>query len=869
MPTVSIAVEHPDPAPPVRWALGRLEEALAGRGLAVGADGEATVVLRGAGIADGGLTPDQRAILASPEALAIVPTQRDGRPATLVLGADTRGLVYAVLELADRVACAPDAAAAIEALRQPEPIVERPANRIRGVLRTLASDVEDLGWFRDRAFWERYLTELAADRFNRIELATGIGYDFAVRMRDSYLYLAYPFLIDVPGYQVHARGIDDAERDANLAALRFAAAETRRRGLHFQLGLWAQVYAFEDSPDVNHPIEGLTPASHATYCRDAVRALLRAVPEIDGLTLRVHGESGIPEGSYGFWETLFQGIADCGRTVEIDMHAKGIDDRMIDLALATGQPVVVSPKFWAEHMGLPYHQADIRAVERPGKPTGEHATLMALSIGERRFTRYGFADLLREDRRYGVLFRIWPGTQRLLLWGDPTFGRAYGRAFGFCGADGVELFEPLSMAGRRGSGGLDGRQPYRDPALQLDGPHASWEKYRYTYRLWGRLLYNPDADPAVWRRHLRSELGPAAGAAESALANASRILPLVTTAHHPSAANNRYWPELYANMPIVEGLPNHYVDTAEPKRFGNVSPLDPETFASVEEHVAEIVSGRPSGRYSPVDVARRLDGWADAAERHLAEAERVGDAAAPALRRLAVDVRIQAALGRFWAAKLRAAVGYALHKRTGDRAALAAAVEEYRRARGAYARAAEVGQVYKADLTFGPEPFLRGHWADRLAAIDQDVAAMAAELEAADRVPVSTGPTPRPPAGEGGGATSLRDVLAQERHEIALAHTPPTSFQPGAPLRLEARAAVARAVLHYRRVTQAERFRAVELAPADGALAAEIPADYADSPYPLQYFFELHTPEGSASRWPGLGPELDGQPYVVVRRGRS
>src|SRR5581483_351703 len=306
MPTVSIAVEHPDPAPPVRWALGRLEEALAGRGLAVGADGEATVVLRGAGIADGGLTPDQRAILASPEALAIVPTQRDGRPATLVLGADTRGLVYAVLELADRVACAPDAAAAIEALRQPEPIVERPANRIRGVLRTLASDVEDLGWFRDRAFWERYLTELAADRFNRIELATGIGYDFAVRMRDSYLYLAYPFLIDVPGYQVHARGIDDAERDANLAALRFAAAETRRRGLHFQLGLWAQVYAFEDSPDVNHPIEGLTPASHATYCRDAVRALLRAVPEIDGLTLRVHGESGIPEGSYGFWETLFQ-----------------------------------------------------------------------------------------------------------------------------------------------------------------------------------------------------------------------------------------------------------------------------------------------------------------------------------------------------------------------------------------------------------------------------------------------------------------------------------------------------------------------------------------------------------------------------------
>src|SRR5207245_557563 len=163
-------------------------------------------------------------------------------------------------------------------------------------------------------------------------------------------------------------------------------------------------------------------------------------------------------------------------------------------ALATGQPVVVSPKFWAEHMGLPYHQADIRAVERPGQPTGEHARLMALSIGARRFTRYGYADLLREDRRHAVLSRVWPGTQRLLR-----------------------------------------------------------------------------------------ELGSAGEAAEAALASASRVLPLITSAHDPSAANNRYWPEIYANMPIVDGLPHHYTDTAEPRRFGNVSALDPEVFSTAEE----------------------------------------------------------------------------------------------------------------------------------------------------------------------------------------------------------------------------------------------------------------------------------------------
>ena len=180
--------------------------------------------------------------------------------------------------------------------------------------------------------------------------------------------------------------------------------------------------------------------------------MLQAIPEIDGVTLRVHGESGIPEGSYGFWETVLAGIAGCGRRVQLDLHSKGIDDQMIDLALATGQPVDVSPKFWAEHLGLPYHQAEIRALEQPGPPSATHGALMALSTGSRRFTRYGYADLLRQDRRYDVLYRVWPGTHRLLLWGDPVTGRGYAHAFAFGGARGVELFEPLAFSGRRGSG---------------------------------------------------------------------------------------------------------------------------------------------------------------------------------------------------------------------------------------------------------------------------------------------------------------------------------------------------------------------------------------------------------------------------------
>lgn len=38
-----------------------------------------------------------------------------------------------------------------------------------------------------------------------------------------------------------------------------------------------------------------------------------------------------------------------------------------------------------------------------------------------------------------------------------------------------------------------GREGYADASLRPDG--GDFQKYLYTYRLLGRLLYNPDADP--------------------------------------------------------------------------------------------------------------------------------------------------------------------------------------------------------------------------------------------------------------------------------------------------------------------------------------------------------------------------------------
>ena len=363
----------------------------------------------------------------------------------------------------------------------------RPANSIRSIQRLFTSEIEDKRWFYDREMWPRYLAMLAENHFNRFNLSFGIGYDFLRAVTDAYFLFAYPFLLSVPGYTVRASNLPDRERDRNLETLRFISEQTVKAGLQFQLGLWMHGYVWENSPHPNYTIEGLTADTHGPYCRDALEALLRACPSIGGVTLRVHGESGVAEGSYSFWGTVFDGVKRSGRKVEIDLHSKGIDQGMIDLAKATGMPVKVSPKFWAEHMGMPYHQADIRDPEIP-KPDHKDSGLMALSTGSRSFTRYGYADLLREDRGFDILWRIWPGTQRLLLWADPVFAAGYARAFQFCGSKGVEIMEPLSFKGRRGSGTTGSRCGYADAALE---PLWDWAKYQDTYRVWGRETFQP------------------------------------------------------------------------------------------------------------------------------------------------------------------------------------------------------------------------------------------------------------------------------------------------------------------------------------------------------------------------------------------
>lgn len=859
---VAIVVDPHDAiasAPAAQWAAEELLQALVDRGVA------ARIHPNGAQIPPSHLRIISSA-MASPLAAAAIHAsgvRAESVPEALALfrakdtvwacGHDTRGLTYALLELADRVRTSSDPQSA---LAVPVPIAEKPANTVRSLTRLFTSDLEDKPWYNDRDMWPQYLTLLASQRFNRFNLALGIGYDFLTKVTDAYFLFAYPFLLSVPGHNVRVPQLPDAERDRNLEMLRFIGEQTVARGMDFQLGIWMHGYRWLNSPNPNYTIEGLSAENHAAYCHDAVLALLKAVPTISGITFRVHGESGVAEGSYQFWKSVFEGVAASGRKIEIDMHAKGIDQEMIDSALGTGMPVKVSPKYWAEHLGMPYQQTDIREQERPR--TGHEASgLMKLSAGSRSFLRYGYGDLLQEDRKFGILHRIWPGTQRLLIWGDPVTAASHSRAFSFCGSAGAELMEPLSFKGRRGSGIAGDRCTYAAASLT---PRWDWQKYAYSLRIWGRLMYNPDTQPDVWQRAMSHEFGAAGPDLVHALANSSRILPTITTAHAPSAGNNTYWPEIYLNHSLVDAQhPGPYTDSPVPRVFGTVSPLDPQLFYRMDDFADDLLKGERSGKYTPIEVASWLEAWAATASASLAGGQsKTLRKDNPAYRRLTIDIAVSADLGRFFAAKFRAGVLYRLFENTGDRAALEQAINSYRSARTIWAAiVTRTSSIYKSDITVGETRQLRGNWADRLPDIDTDIAAIAAKL-----------PTAKPAQASGPIVQAIAAALAHPQRPAASGHhAPPSSFKPGSGLALEVQAqkSYASVQLHYRRVNQAERWQSLPMQASGSLWRAAIPAEYTQSPYPLQYYFELKLSPVSSALYPGFGEQQTGQPYFVVR----
>jgi hypothetical protein len=305
-----------------------------------------------------------------------------------------------------------------------------------------------------------------------------------------------------------------------------------------------------------------------------------------------------------------------------------------------------------------------------------------------------------------------------------------------------------------------------------------------------------------------------------------------------------------------------YGDTPAPKIFANVSPLDPQMFSRISDFASELLKGETSRRYSAVEVAQWLEGIVVTAMNGVTRAEaHASEKSTPEFRRMAIDVKIQIGLGRFFATKLRSGTLYAIYQQSGDRSALEAALNWYRQARELWSQFATLAKgVYVADISYGPHPYQHGHWIDRLPAMDTDIAGLEKQLAA---LPAGSAPNPQVKA-------AIEQALGRpERRPLNCLHTPPLRFTAGSPLEIsltikdQPQPTLVR--LNYRHVDQAERYQTLDMQLNQGAFRATIPGEYAATKYPLQYYFELKRGAEEATLYPGFTPKLTETPYFVVR----
>ena len=820
MPKVLIMTDT-SPGAPVRHGLTKLREALQARGVASeeapspGAAGEGILIVTGLAGGSGaaaewlkslGLPPP-----AGPEALLVQHAQRDGRRALVVAGSDDRGLMYALLDVADRVGWAADAALPLAEVRDAR---EKPAVPERALSMFTMQRADFEARFFDEKYWTRYLDTLARNRFNTFALI--FGYEAA-----GYFAPAYPYFFDVEGYpDVRVPGLTKPEQARNLAMLNRLIRLAHDRGLNVTIGLWDHIYrggvqaggVKEGERATREPTPGIpwgvTETNLVPYTQAALARFLQVAPEADAIQFRMHDESGLKPGEMkAFWGGVFDIVKQSGRHIRCDLRAKGLPDEIIDLAIQKGVRFRITTKYWAEQMGMPFHPTHINRQNQMDR-------------------RHGYADLLRYPQQYQMHWRLWNGgTSRVLLWGDPEYVRRFAGSTHLYDGDGYEVNEPVTM--KMASHPHD-MAPFA--LLKPEFRYYDWEfeRYWHFFQVFGRVGYNPDTPPEVWGREFERRFGKEAGPLlEQGLHRASWILPRIIAAVFP-----------YHRFPMTRGWPEKQRWEDLPA-YAKVEGSDTQQFAGFDEEARCILEGEETAKTRPPETSRWFARTSAEVLAAAAEAEkRLGDGRGKEAVSTIADLRILGYLALYHSHRMGAATSYALFKASQDAAALDDAIAGERRATEAWEKlVAAADGIYADDLMMGlPSAGLSGHWRDELAALKKGLADLERQRAAF-----------RPVAAPG---------------QPAVAHVPVRKAAPGTDLVIRASIAgaepPARVRLAYR--TGAGDFRFVDMDPAGPPVyRATIPA--AAVAGGLAYYIESADAAGRLTVWPKDGPT---RPMAVI-----
>ncbi|CAN5836087.1 hypothetical protein BH24BAC1_BH24BAC1_17110 [soil metagenome] len=529
----------------------------------------------GEGAAAGMLKAGGRTVPAEAEALTIWKTDWRKKPVWVVGGFDDRGLMYALLDVAERISWGTGGKSPLSEVRE---ITEQPAVSERAVSIYTMNRAYWESRFYDEAYWARYLDLLAQNRFNT--LAVIFGYE-----NGGFLAPAYPYFFDVEEFPgVRMVGITAQEQQRNLAAFNRLISMAHERGIRFTVGIWDHIYlggvqgggipGTKDAP--NQPEHGLvwgvTSDNLTSYNKTALAKFIKLVPDLDAIQFRMHNESGLKHDEQdAFWLDVFRMVKNTAPDLRLDLRAKELPESVIQSALDVGVNFRITTKYWMEQMGMPYHPTKVNPEKSP--------------------IRHSYAAMLRYSQQYKMHWRLWNGgTTRILLWGDPEYARRFAESTHLYDGDGFEVNEPLATKMEA--------QPHDAKPFELLKPQYRYydyefERYWHFFQVFGRIGYNPETSPEVWKKEFERRFGKeAAPLLEAALHQASWVLPRIITSSYP-----------YSLFPTTRGW-------AEKQRLGDLPVFaraqlsDLQQFATFDEEAQLLIEGGETAKMLPSTNSR-------------------------------------------------------------------------------------------------------------------------------------------------------------------------------------------------------------------------------------------------------------------------
>ena len=624
-------------------------------------------------------------IAEKPESLVIHKVIANGRQALMLGGRDDRGLMYALLEVADRIGWTKDRNALLSEVRD---TVESPDVADRGLTIFTMQKHQYEDRLHDANYWVKYFDMLADDRYNTIEVK------FAYEA-NGYNCPVYPYYIDVKGYpDVKVTGLSKEEQQQNLSDLHRLVRLAHERGIRVQFGIWCHYNrftptfeSFDHAKETPFTVSGLNERNLIAYTLTAIKQFLREFNEIDSVQLLMMDESGLKtEDMKEFWKNIYPALKDAAPNLQYELRAKGVSDDLIKQGLDLGLKIRVNTKFWEEQVGPPFFQTHVQELDQFNR-------------------RGGYADMLKYPRNYKLHWTLWTaGTTRVLLWGNPEFVRRFANATHLGDSDGFDIYEPLAT---KMAGHPHDMKPFELLAPQYRYYDYEFQRYWYFFKLFGRLTYNPQTLPEEWDHDFVAHYG--SGTAPyivDALKRASEILPEIVAYCRPAEhySTTRGWAERQREGDLAE--------------YADATPSDTEQFESVQDAADDTLNHRRSAKMTPA----RTSAWFTQAARDVrSQISKAEQSAGPhpnmEFVSTIVDLKILSDLAEYHSHRVLAGLSMALYEKTHDLNMLDDAIRRESEAVDAWAKIVQdAGDVYSYDLMMGlPQFDLSGHWRDELA----------------------------------------------------------------------------------------------------------------------------------------------------------